>query len=129
MQIVSLDSLNVGSYIYLKRKSNIKKADFWWSFLYPMQICLLGNILWLWDALHDLLPFKQLKKREQHPWRNDTFNLLKVTLLHGCFSRFLNCTNDTKSRNASPKNIYQKNLRTYGKSSSTYLQKNHKMFF
>ena len=26
---------------------------------------------------------------------------LKVTLLNGCFSRFLNCTNDTKSRNAS----------------------------
>ena len=23
---------------------------------------------------------------------------LKVTLLHGCFSHFLNCTNDTKSR-------------------------------
>ena len=30
--------------------------------------------------------------------------LLKGTLLHGCFSRFLNCTNDSKSRNAS--NIY-----------------------
>ena len=28
-------------------------------------------------------------------------NLLKLTLLHGCFSRFLNCTNITKSRNAS----------------------------
>ena len=27
--------------------------------------------------------------------------LLKVTLLHGHFSRFLNCTNGTKSRNAS----------------------------
>ena len=27
--------------------------------------------------------------------------LLKVTLLHGCFSCFLNCTNGTKSRNAS----------------------------
>ena len=27
--------------------------------------------------------------------------LLKVALLHGCFSRFLNCTNDTKSRKAS----------------------------
>ena len=27
--------------------------------------------------------------------------LLKVTLLHECFSRFLNCTNGTKSRNAS----------------------------
>ena len=27
--------------------------------------------------------------------------LLKVTLLHECFSRFLNCTNSTKSPNAS----------------------------
>ena len=27
--------------------------------------------------------------------------LLKVTLFHGCFSHFLNCTNCTKSRNAS----------------------------
>ena len=27
--------------------------------------------------------------------------LLKLTLLHGCFSRFLNCTNVTKSRIAS----------------------------
>ena len=25
--------------------------------------------------------------------------LLKITLLHGCFSRFLNCTTGTKSRN------------------------------
>ena len=28
------------------------------------------------------------------------YSLLKVTLLHGCFSPFLNCTNGTKSRNA-----------------------------
>ena len=27
--------------------------------------------------------------------------LLKVTLLHGCFSRFLNCTNGTRSRETS----------------------------
>ena len=27
--------------------------------------------------------------------------LLKVTLLHGCFSRFLNCANATKSRKVS----------------------------
>ena len=27
--------------------------------------------------------------------------LVKLTLLHGCFLRFLNCTNSTKSRNAS----------------------------
>ena len=26
---------------------------------------------------------------------------LKLTLLHGCFSRFLNCINSTKSRSAS----------------------------
>ena len=29
------------------------------------------------------------------------FLVLKVTLLHGCFSRFLNCANDTKFRNSS----------------------------
>ena len=29
------------------------------------------------------------------------FSLLKITLLHGCFSRFLNCTNGTKLRRAS----------------------------
>ena len=28
--------------------------------------------------------------------------LLKVALLHECFSRFSNCTNDTNSRNSSP---------------------------
>ena len=38
------------------------------------------------------------EKREKHPWRSVNF---KLTLLHGCFSRFLNGTNRTKSRNAS----------------------------
>ena len=38
-------------------------------------------------------------KREKDPWRSVT--LLKVTLLHGYFSRFLNCRTGTKSRNAS----------------------------
>ena len=51
------------------------------------------------DVLRDLVPFVQFKKREKHPCRSVT--LLKVTLLHGCFSRFLNCTNGTNSRNAS----------------------------
>ena len=50
-------------------------------------------------ALRNLVPFVQFKKREKHPWRSVT--LLKVTLLHGCFSRFLHCTNGTKSRNES----------------------------
>ena len=33
---------------------------------------------------------------------------LKITLLHGCFSRFLNCTNGTKSRKASHINNWKK---------------------
>ena len=32
--------------------------------------------------------------------------LLKLTLLHGCFSLFLNYTNDTKSRKAPHKVFY-----------------------
>ena len=78
------------------------------------------------DVLSNL-PFVQFKKCEKNPWRSVTFGkvagfcgslkvlafikpfeipqkpatLLKVTLLHGCFSRFLNCANGTKSRNAS----------------------------
>ena len=54
-----------------------------------------------------MVPIVQFKKREKHPWRSVTFSkvagsatLLTVTLLHGCFSRFLNCTNATKSRKA-----------------------------
>ena len=51
------------------------------------------------DALHDLIPFVQFKKPEKHPQRSVTFSkatLLKVALLYGCFSRFLNCTSDNK---------------------------------
>ena len=43
------------------------------------------------DALSDLVAFVQFKKREKHPWRSVNY---------GCFSRFLNYTNATKSRNA-----------------------------
>ena len=59
--------------------------------------------------MRDLVSFVQFKKREKHPWRGVSFSkvagfkpatLLKLTLLHGCFSRLLNCTNGTKSRNA-----------------------------
>ena len=63
----------------------------------------------------DLVPFAQFKKREKHPWRSATFSkvlgslylfLVKLTLhlikLQATyFSRFLNGTNGTKSRNAS----------------------------
>ena len=50
------------------------------------------------DALRDLVPFVQFKKRQKHPWRSDK-TLLKVALLHGCFSHFLIRTNGTKSCN------------------------------
>ena len=43
------------------------------------------------DALRNWVSFVQFGKCEKHP----------VALLHGCFSRFSNCTNDTKSRNRS----------------------------
>ena len=38
--------------------------------------------------------------------------LQRVTLLHGCFSRFLNCTDGTKSRKALQMHIsiYQKHI-------------------
>ena len=57
--------------------------------------------------MRDLIPLVQFKNRKKHPWRSVTFSkvaepaLLKVALLHGCFSRFLNCTNGNKLRNAS----------------------------
>ena len=56
------------------------------------------------DALRDLVPFVQFKKREKHPWTNVIFS--KVKLLHGCFSRFLNCKNGTKSCEASHTLMY-----------------------
>ena len=71
-----------------------------------MQICSIFKC----DFLRDLVPFVQFKKREKHQSRSVTLSkvagfypgtLLKVILLYGCFSRFLNCTIDTKSRNAS----------------------------
>ena len=57
------------------------------------------------DVLRNLVPFVQLKKRERRPWRSVTLTkfsgfsnatLPKVTLLYGCFSRFLNYTHGTK---------------------------------
>ena len=45
------------------------------------------------EALRDLVAYVQSKKREKHPWKSVNFSfkpatLLKLTLLHGCFSRF-----------------------------------------
>ena len=62
------------------------------------------------DPLRDLVPFAQFKKREKHPWKSATFSkvvswkpatLLKVTLLHRSFPRFLSFASGTKSCNTS----------------------------
>ena len=62
----------------------------------------------------DLIPFVQFKKREKHP-----LEILKVTLLHGCFLRFLNWTNGTKSHKISHMKIYLECGKLYYPLSST----------
>ena len=49
-------------------------------------------------VVHDLVPFVQFKKHEKH-LKPAAF--LEVTVLQGCFSRFLNWTNGTKLHSAS----------------------------
>ena len=84
---------------------NQHHASFWWS-IFPglwLMVVMLES-----DALRDLVAFVQFKKREKHPRRSVNFKpatLLKLTHLHGFFSRFLNCTNGTKSRNAPQKSF------------------------
>ena len=57
--------------------------------------------------MRDLVRFMQFKKRKNTHGellllvKLQAATLIKVTLPHGCFSRFLNCTNSTKSRKAS----------------------------
>ena len=60
--------------------------------------------------MRDLVSFVQFKKREKHSWKSVNVSkvaglrpatLLKAALPHGCFSRFSNSTNGTKSRNTS----------------------------
>ena len=56
-------------------------------------------------VMRDLVPFVKFKKLEKRSWRSVPLlkpeTLLKATLIHGCFSRFLNCTNGRTSRKSS----------------------------
>ena len=61
---------------------------------------LRNAIKLIWDVLHDLVLFVQ-SKDVKNTHGGVLLLLLKVTLLHGCFSRFLYCTNGTKSPIAS----------------------------
>ena len=60
------------------------------------------DITIIWDALRDLIPFVRFKnvKNTHGAVLILACNFTKLTLLHGCFSHFLNCTNGTKLRNA-----------------------------
>ena len=49
------------------------------------------------DALRDLVPLKNVKNNHE----GVLFLVLKISLLHGCFSLFKNCANYTKSRKVS----------------------------
>ena len=77
------------------------KIIYGYDFVAPLTL----DALHICGALRDLVPFVQFKLREKYPWRSVNFSkvagLLKLTLLHGCFSSFLSCTNGTKSPNAS----------------------------
>ena len=76
------------------------------------------------------------KKREKHLWMSVNFSkvaglkpatLLKLALLHGCFSRFLNCANGTKSHNAS--HILMSWFIPFESTKNTKAQKDTKLVF
>ena len=73
-----------------------------------MNTCI--NEYLLWELCYfDLFVKIDLTQQTSYMWCAAQFGSvnfskvagLKLTLLHGCFSRFLNCTNGTKLRNAS----------------------------
>ena len=84
------------------------------TILKKIVICKLQCDLDIW-IIHSNVQFGKFWKRKLIPkfywwlhlylWCVARFGKpatsLKVTFLHGCFSRFLNCTNGTKSRKAS----------------------------
>ena len=89
----------------------------WWFFDVQPNIISHSTRNWICGALRDLVPFVKFKKCGKHPWRSVNFSrvagfkpatLPKLTLLHGFFSRFLNCKNGTKSRNAPQMVIFKR---------------------
>ena len=65
--------------------------------------------------MHNMVPFVQFKNSRGGMLLSVKLqvlvcNLTKVTLIHGWFSSFLNCTIDTKSRKASLEKIFAKKL-------------------
>ena len=67
-----------------------------WQVLTLLDIAEDENIISICDALHDLVPFAQFEKREKHnggvlplvKLLASAWNILKLTLCHGCFHVF-----------------------------------------
>ena len=59
----------------------------------------------IWYHLYN---FKNVKKTHGSVLLLLKLQAVKATLLHGCFSCFLNCTNGTKSLNPSQMKIHSK---------------------
>ena len=87
----------------------VKKWDIGWNGLNIVYETLYA----IWYHLYNLKIVKNnhgemLLLVKLQAWAS---TLLKVTLLHGCFWSFLNCTNGTKSRKASP--LSSRNFKKY----------------
>ena len=65
----------------------------WWVLAYNVIFEYMRRFAWF------VIICTILKKIQKDPWKPAT--LLKVTLVRGCFPRFLTCTNDTNLRKAS----------------------------
>ena len=80
----SLKSACISSVMLLRYYATFKVTKFV-SLFYKLNTCLQKTTTYVGLQAEPIFPV----------------TLLKVTLLHGCFLRFLNCTNGAKSRNAS----------------------------
>ena len=70
------------------------------TFHYLLEFASHGQLIC--DVLRDLVPFAQFKNmKNTHGGVLLLVKLQAKTLLHGSFSRFLNCTNGTKLRKTS----------------------------
>ena len=98
---IVLETFKVGPYFF--------REFLPWNWIKRKRKLFIAKIrmLSIWDALRGLIQVVQIKNvKKKKQWSIVTFSKLqaklKVTLLHGYFSRFLNCTNCTKLRKASP---------------------------
>ena len=90
----------------LTKEEKLTRVNGYHMFYFITSPYVLLHYFTICDTLRNFVSFVQFHQREKHPWRSVTFSIvagfkLKVTLLHSCFSRFLDCTNGTKLRNAS----------------------------